>query len=65
MLFRSVLRTFLEPAGIDPVMVENGRQVLEAWENERWDLILMDIQMPVMGGVEATRLPVQQRRVGE
>ncbi len=51
-----VLRTFLEPTGIDPVMVENGRQALDAWEKERWDLILMDIQMPEMNGVEATKV---------
>jgi signal transduction histidine kinase/CheY-like chemotaxis protein len=51
-----VLRTFLEPTGIDPVMVENGLQALDAWEKENWDLILMDIQMPEMNGVEATKV---------
>ena len=51
-----VLRTFLEPSGIDPVMVETGRQALDAWEKESWDLILMDIQMPEMNGVEATKV---------
>ncbi|MBS0333505.1 MAG: response regulator, partial [Proteobacteria bacterium] len=50
-----VLRTLLSQAGLTPVMVENGRGVLEAWEAQSWDIILMDIQMPVMDGVAATR----------
>jgi CheY-like chemotaxis protein len=50
-----VLKTLLAQAGIVPTLVENGRQALEAWEGQHWDVILMDIQMPVMDGVEATR----------
>jgi CheY-like chemotaxis protein/anti-sigma regulatory factor (Ser/Thr protein kinase) len=50
-----VLKTLLAPAGIDPTVVENGREALEAWEGQVWDLILMDIQMPEMNGVEATQ----------
>ena len=50
-----VLKTLLRQAGVTPVMVENGRAALEAWEAQTWDIILMDIQMPVMDGVTATR----------
>ena len=50
-----VLKTLLSQAGIEPTMVGNGRQALEAWEAADWDIILMDIQMPVMDGVVATR----------
>ncbi|WP_293367973.1 ATP-binding protein [Phenylobacterium sp.] len=49
-----VLKTLLAQAGIVPTMVENGRQALEAWETQHWDVILMDIQMPIMDGVAAT-----------
>ncbi|HEV7384152.1 MAG TPA: response regulator, partial [Phenylobacterium sp.] len=50
-----VLKTLLSQAGIEPTLVENGRQALEAWESQDWDIILMDIQMPIMDGVAATR----------
>jgi signal transduction histidine kinase/CheY-like chemotaxis protein len=49
-----VLKTLLAQAGIVPTMVQNGRQALDAWENQDWDVILMDVQMPIMDGVAAT-----------
>jgi signal transduction histidine kinase/CheY-like chemotaxis protein len=49
-----VLQTLLAQAGVNPTLVENGRQALEAWEAQHWDIVLMDIQMPVMDGVAAT-----------
>ncbi|WP_296596277.1 ATP-binding protein [Phenylobacterium sp.] len=51
-----VLKTLLGQIGIDPVMVADGREALEAWEREPWDVILMDVQMPVMDGPTATAL---------
>jgi CheY-like chemotaxis protein len=57
-----VLKTLLSQAGIVPTMVENGRQALEAWEAQDWDVILMDIQMPIMDGVAATRAIRQRER---
>ncbi|WP_293344876.1 ATP-binding protein [Phenylobacterium sp.] len=50
-----VLRTLLSQAGLEPTMVENGAEAIEAWKTGPWDVILMDIQMPVMDGVTATR----------
>ena len=50
-----VLKTLLAPAGIAPTIVENGLEAVEAWETQTWDIILMDIQMPEMNGIDATR----------
>ena len=46
----------LEKWGHEVVLAENGQEALDHFEPGRWDLILMDIQMPVMGGMDATRL---------
>jgi CheY-like chemotaxis protein len=45
----------LEKRGHRVVLAENGRDALAAWEKERFDVVLMDIQMPDMNGFEATR----------
>ena len=50
-----VLQAALEHRNIDLTLVDNGAQALEAFGVERFDLILMDIQMPVMDGLAATR----------
>jgi CheY-like chemotaxis protein len=50
-----VLRTLLSQVGLEPTIVENGAEAVEAWKAGQWDLVLMDIQMPVMDGVTATR----------
>jgi len=39
----------------DPIQVEDGRQALAALRRESFDLVLMDVQMPVMDGVETTQ----------
>jgi signal transduction histidine kinase/ActR/RegA family two-component response regulator len=50
-----VLKALLGQLGLEPVIVENGEAAVSAWEREVFDLILMDIQMPVMDGPTATR----------
>jgi signal transduction histidine kinase/ActR/RegA family two-component response regulator len=50
-----VIKTLLSQVGVEPTVVEDGREALLAWERQAWDVILMDIQMPVMDGVAATR----------
>jgi PAS domain S-box-containing protein len=51
-----VLKTLLNQVGVEPVMVADGRAAVAAWEQEPWDLILMDVQMPEMDGPTATAL---------
>jgi len=52
---RALVVAVLEVQGIACATAEDGAQGLEAARTGDWDLILMDIQMPVMDGVAATR----------
>jgi PAS domain S-box-containing protein len=52
---RLVLRTLLDQAGLTADFVENGMTALEAANSRPYSLILMDIHMPVMDGMEAAR----------
>ena len=45
----------LEKLGCVVTVAEDGQQALDALSRESFDLIFMDLQMPVMGGLEATR----------
>lgn len=52
---RQILRDLLASAGFVMVEAENGEAGVKAAATEKPDLILMDIQLPVMDGYEATR----------
>lgn len=46
----------LSRMGYEVTLASNGLEAIEAFTNSHFDLILMDIQMPEMGGIEATQL---------
>jgi PAS domain S-box-containing protein len=49
---RKVVELFLKPLGVTIVEAENGAQALERLSEEPFDLVLMDVHMPVMDGAE-------------
>ena len=52
---RQILRDLLTNAGFDMVEAENGEEAIASAQASRPDLILMDIQLPILDGYEATR----------
>ncbi|MBC6981206.1 response regulator [Caulobacter sp. 17J80-11] len=52
---RQVVRVMLADFGVEVSTVENGAEAVEALQRDRYDVVLMDMQMPVMDGLEATR----------
>jgi len=51
---RMVLKALLGQLDLEPTLVEDGAEAVRAWEAQHWDLILMDVRMPVMDGPTAT-----------
>jgi PAS domain S-box-containing protein len=53
-IVRNVLGSMLKMANYEVDFADNGELAVEMWENGKFDLILMDVQMPRMNGFEAT-----------
>jgi two-component system, chemotaxis family, sensor kinase Cph1 len=52
---RYILIKYLSYAGLEAIEAENGMEAVELFKEYRPSLILMDIEMPIMNGKEATR----------
>ena len=52
---QTIAQRMLERAGCVVTIANDGQQALELFECDRFDLVLMDMQMPVMSGIEAAR----------
>jgi signal transduction histidine kinase/AmiR/NasT family two-component response regulator len=53
---QKVVELILESVGVTPVIVENGQLALDLLKAERFDVVLMDMQMPELDGLSATVL---------
>jgi CheY-like chemotaxis protein len=52
---RKVIELMLAAAGVATISVENGQAAVDAWRTTPFDVVLMDLRMPVMDGIEAIR----------
>lgn len=52
---QKLIKILLEKLGITPTIVSNGQEALEAYQSTFYDLILMDINMPILDGISATK----------
>ncbi len=50
-----LLKITLRNAGHEVVLASNGEEAVEAYKQTKFDLVLMDVQMPVMDGLQATK----------
>ena len=64
MINQKLIERILNKLGYLTDIVENGMQVIEALKTKNYNVILMDVQMPEMGGFEATQqirqMPIEQ-----
>lgn len=51
-----LIQEYLGQYGLQPVVVENGQQAVERLRSEKYDLVLMDVNMPILSGVDALNI---------
>src|SRR6056297_2038766 len=55
LISRRLIRILIEKLGHQVNVVENGKKAFDAFKKDHYDIILMDIQMPLMDGLECTK----------
>jgi len=55
LISRRLIKILIEKLGHKVFVVENGKKAFEAYQTNQYDLVLMDIQMPLMDGLECTK----------
>lgn len=61
---QEVTEDILHLMGCEVDLAENGKEALEKWKSNTYDLILMDVQMPEMDGYQTTR-QIREREAGK
>ena len=62
---QKLIKIFLEKMGHKVDLVFNGNEAVEAVKIKEYDVIFMDMQMPILGGVEATRIIRQNKNINQ
>jgi len=63
MINQVVSEEFILKLGGSVTLAENGKQCIERLESESFDLVLMDIHMPIMDGIEATKIIREEMKI--
>lgn len=64
-MIRDLINVVLSQRGLHPDAAASGRQAVEKWQDGDFDLIFMDLQMPEMNGLEATRAIRERESAGQ
>ena len=61
-LIRDLLKTMCSLYDLKTECVTNGQEAINAFQKDNFEIVLMDLDMPIMGGFEATRVIRQSER---